>query len=140
MLMQIGSRFLQRMSPVGLLLAGTVLALSIPPVRKGIRSAAVMTTRSILMAAGAVQHTGSAIREEVMDIVAEAKETECPMCATLAKRQRRLAHATSQGLQNVSAKTKELSDKLKRFADEDHLQAPAVRDGLEDDDLSLKPV
>lgn len=141
MFMQMGSRLLQRMSPVGLLFAGTALALSLPPVRRGIRSAAVMTTRGILMAASAVQHTGSAIREEIKDIMAEARETDCPMCTTLEKQQRRLASATSHGLMNVSNKAKALSDRVKRFADDqDHLQAPAVHDGLEDDDLSLRPL
>lgn len=141
MLIQMGSRLLQRMSPVGLVLAGSALVLAMPPVRRGIRAGAVLATRGVLMAVDTVRHTGSVIREELEDIAAEARETDCPMCSTtLEKPHRHLARATSQGLLTVSDKAKALSDKVKRYAeDQDHLQAPAVHDGLEDDDLSLKP-
>lgn len=141
MLMQMGSRLLQRMSPVGLILAGSALVLTMPPVRRGIRAGAVLATRGVLMAVDAIRHTGSVIREEVADITAEARETDCPMCSSaLEKPHRHLARATSQGLLTVSDKAKALSDKVKRYAgDQDHLQAPVVHDGLEDDDLSLKP-
>jgi hypothetical protein len=68
-----GVNIMENTSPIGLVLAGTVLAMASPPVRKGVRSAAVMATRGLLTAAGAVQTTIAAFRENMKDVVAEAQ-------------------------------------------------------------------
>ncbi|WP_371377925.1 hypothetical protein [Sporomusa aerivorans] len=71
-----GSRVLAQASPVMLVATGAALALALPPVRKGLRSAAILATRGILNISDQVQHTGAAIKEEVEDIVAEAREIQ----------------------------------------------------------------
>ena len=68
-----GTGMIENTSPLGLILAGTVLAMASPPVRKGLRSAAVMTTRGVLTAAGAVQTTYANFRENMEDVVADAQ-------------------------------------------------------------------
>lgn len=69
-----GSNMIENTTPAGFIIAGAVLAMASPPVRKGLRSAAVMATRGVLMAAGTVQSAMTSMRENVEDFIAEAKE------------------------------------------------------------------
>ncbi len=68
-----GANIVKGTSPVNLILAGTVLAIASPPIRRRLRSAAVMATRGILLAAGTVQGTIATFRENLEDIAAEAR-------------------------------------------------------------------
>jgi ubiquinone biosynthesis protein COQ9 len=140
MLMRMGARLLEgRLSPYSLAFAGAALAISLPPVRKGLRMAAVLATRSILTMTDTIRHTGAIIREEMENIVAEARETDHPVCTSLEMRQRKLASATSQGLMSVSRKAHSLSEKISRFAnDQDHRNVPHEYDGLEGENLDPK--
>jgi methyl-accepting chemotaxis protein len=74
--LRIGSRLLERTSPLGLLAAGAVLAVSLPPVRKGLRCAAVVTTRGVLGALDYAQELAANVREQAEDLVAEARSGE----------------------------------------------------------------
>lgn len=68
-----GANMIENASPAGLILAGTAVALTSPPIRKQLRSVAVMATRGVLMAADTLQSTAATLREGVEDIVAEAR-------------------------------------------------------------------
>jgi hypothetical protein len=102
-----GANMLENTTPVGLILAGAVLAMASPPVRRGVRSAAVMATRGVLMAAGAVQTTVAAVREDLEDVVAEAQtpadpasdaaESDCTMVKAARNHGRRLAVTAAAG-------------------------------------------
>jgi phosphopantothenate synthetase len=67
---------LERTSPAGLLVGGAVLALSIPPVRRALRSAAVSITAGMLTLTERVQNMMATGREELEDLVVEAKMSQ----------------------------------------------------------------
>lgn len=71
--LRLGANMIERASPTGLILAGTVLALTSPPVRRGLRSVAVMTARGVLAATDTLQNTVTTLRSSLEDIVIEAK-------------------------------------------------------------------
>lgn len=64
------------MSPVGLLIGGSLLVLSLPPVRRALRSAAVHAVAGVLILSERVQNMASSGREEIEDIVMEAKMSQ----------------------------------------------------------------
>jgi hypothetical protein len=77
---RMGSRMLQRTSPWGLIAAGVALAVTLPPVRKGLRCAAIVTTRGILTVADQAREFAANLQEQAEDIVAEARYgDECDM-------------------------------------------------------------
>jgi hypothetical protein len=67
-----GSRILQRMSPLGWIAGGVVLALSFPAVRKRLRSTAVAATAGVMSAAdnikGMVHDTKDEISTHIQDV------------------------------------------------------------------------
>lgn len=68
-----GANVVEVSSPAGLIVAGAMLAVAFPPVRKTLRGAAVMATRGVLKAADAVKDSTAMIREGLKDMVAEAR-------------------------------------------------------------------
>ena len=130
-ILRFGSHILRRSSPFGIILGGTVLALAIPPVRQGFRTVAVAATRGILSITDEAKKITSASRENMKDMISEAKDSEmgCPSCsdfteslADLKTKPRRLAVATTMGVLNVSDKAKSLykdaSKQVKSIVDE----------------------
>lgn len=69
-----GSRILERSSPAGLIVGGAALALTLPPVRRGLRATAVLATRGVLMVADKINYLGATLQETAEDLVAEARE------------------------------------------------------------------
>lgn len=121
-ILRFGSHILRRSSPVGIVLGGVVLALAIPPVRQGFRTIAVAATRGILSITDEAKKITSTSRENMRDIISEAKDTEsgCPSCSSftedLKTKPRRLAVATTMGVLNVSDKAKSIyKDASKQF-------------------------
>lgn len=76
MFMRMGARVLERISPLGLIIGGASLALSIPPLRKGLRKVAVMAVGGVMMVADQVQSLMARGREEAKDIIAEASMSD----------------------------------------------------------------
>lgn len=74
--LRMGSRILGRTSPWGFIAAGAAIALALPPVRKGLRCAAVATTRGVLGIMDQAIEFTSNIREQAEDIMAEARSGE----------------------------------------------------------------
>lgn len=130
-ILRFGSHLLRRSSPVGIILGGTALALTIPPIRQGLRSLAVAATRGVLSITDEAKKVTSASRESMEDIISEAKnpDTCCPSCsdftesvADLKAGPRRLAVAATMGVLSVSDKAKSLykdaSQQVKDIVDE----------------------
>lgn len=68
-----GANMIEGTTPAGLIVAGAVLAMASPPVRRGLRSAAVVATRGLLMAAGTLQGAMASMRGNMEEIAVEAK-------------------------------------------------------------------
>jgi hypothetical protein len=130
-ILRFGTQLLRRSSPFGIILGGAVLALAIPPVRKGFRTVAVAATRGILSITDEAKKITSTSHENMRDIISEAKDPEscCPSCssfteglADLKTKPRRLAVATTMGVLSVSDKAKSLykdaSKQVKSIVDE----------------------
>jgi hypothetical protein len=108
---------MSRMSPAGMLLVGGAAVLAFPAVRHGLRSAAVMTTRSVLAVADTLQSTAASIREGMEDIVAEARaasEEQRDFMASARDHGRRMAinaaagaMAVREGLRDIVEAAKE---------------------------------
>lgn len=75
-----GSHILERSTPAGLIVGGAALALTLPPVRRGLRATAVLATRGVLMIADKVNYLGASLQETAEDLIAEAREPiSCPV-------------------------------------------------------------
>jgi len=103
-----GANMIEGASPGGLILVGTMLAIASPPVRRGLRSAAVTATRGVMMVVGAIQGTAATFRENIEDIAAEAKspinpasddesEENCTIAKAAKNHGHRLAVAATAG-------------------------------------------
>lgn len=128
-IMRLGSRFIESSSPVALIATGAAIAVAFPPVRKGLRSVAVLTTRGALALADSVRGLGNQIKESTADIVSEAREIDnAPQEAiadtmdclkhTAKKQGRRVAVATAAGALALSDKAKSLRKKFNDVVDE----------------------
>ncbi len=122
-------RLLSRTSPSAFLVTGAVLALSFPPVRRGLRSVAVLATRGILSVTDQMKNHHEKLKARMDDIVTEARQPgECPVEAATEKidtlrrtvkgHGRRLAVATAAGVLSVADKAKPLRDDLRSIVDE----------------------
>lgn len=69
-----GSRVLQQSSPAALIVGGAALAMTLPPVRRGLRATAVLATRGVLMVADKINYLGASLQESAEDLLAEARE------------------------------------------------------------------
>ncbi|CUH97772.1 hypothetical protein P22_3916 [Propionispora sp. 2/2-37] len=136
--MRLGTRFLNNSSPLTLLATGAVIAIAFPPVRRGLRSAAVMTTRGALALADSVKEVGDRIKESTADIVSEARDysdspqetfSETVDCIkdTVKNQSRRVVVATTAGALALSDKAKRLRRNFKDVVEE-------ARANLEDRD------
>lgn len=74
--MRWGASMIQRTSPAGLILLGAGLALTLPPVRRGLRSSAVAAIRGVMTVSESVQETLSGMREGMENIVSEARGSD----------------------------------------------------------------
>lgn len=129
-----GSRFLKHSSPTMLIATGAALALTLPPVRRGLRSALVLTTRGLLRLTDQVQYLGATMKEELEDVVAEAREgkthpSELSTCFkklghSTRRHFRRMAVTAAGGALAVSDQAHRLGKKLKAVA-EDTKEKPA---------------
>ena len=97
-----GSRVLTRSSPTMLIATGAALALALPPVRKGLRSAAILTTRGFLNITDQIQHIGTTMKEELEDFVAEARESTTQPTDTLSEQFKRLKHGTRSQFRRIA--------------------------------------
>lgn len=70
------SRVIERTSPAGLIIGGAVIALSLPPVRNLLRSAAVTAVAGALTLSERAQNIIASGREGVKDILREAEMTQ----------------------------------------------------------------
>ncbi len=124
-----GTRLLSRSSPVLLFVTGAAAALSFPPVRHGIRSAAVMTTKGVLVVADKVKAIGEKMREKVENVatrsgieehshIDEVKEDLDSLGNNLKSRRRRVAVAATAGVLAISDKAKSLRKDFRDIVDE----------------------
>ncbi|MDR3565647.1 MAG: hypothetical protein P4N59_29995 [Negativicutes bacterium] len=138
-----GANMIEGASPVGLILAGAVVAVASPPVRRGLRSAAVMATRGVLTAAGAVQATAASWREGMEDIAAEAKHpveqpsdtsgNNCTMLKAAKNHGRQLAVTAAAGALAVRNELQSIVEEAKSSPDismEDDVP-PAAEESVE---------
>lgn len=130
-ILRFGSHLLSRASPVGIILGGTALALTVPPLRRGLRTVAVVATRGVLSIADEAKRVTAVSRENMESIINEAKDPDtcCPSCADFTESvtdlktgPHRLAVAATMGALTVSDKAKSLykdaSQKMKNIVDE----------------------
>jgi hypothetical protein len=128
-IMRLGSRFIESSSPVALIATGAAIAVAFPPVRKGLRSVAVLTTRGALALADSIRGLGYQIKESTANIVSEARDidntpqeaiSETMDCLkhTARKQGRRVAVATAAGALVLSDKAKSLRKNFKDVVDE----------------------
>lgn len=140
-ILRYGAGLLQRTSPAGLLLGGAAVALTIPPVRRGLRAAAVAATRGVLSITGEAKH-----HLQQMQATADPKADSCIACDVAEKirsKPRKLAVAATMGALAVSDKAKALvqdaNDSIKSIIEEaknPHTAAESgddtdIHDGLE---------
>ena len=123
--MRLGSRFIESSSPVALIATGAAIAVAFPPVRKGIRSVAVLTTRGALALADSVRGLGAQIKESTAGIVSEARDIDNTSQEAIAdtmdcfkKQGRRVAVATATGALALSDKAKSLRKNFRDVVDE----------------------
>jgi len=130
-ILRFGSHLLSRTSPVGIILGGTALALTVPPLRRGLRTVAVLATRGVLSISDEAKRVTKISRENMEDMINEAKDSDtcCPSCsdftesvADLRTGPHRLAVAATMGALTVSDKAKSLykdaSQKMKNIVEE----------------------
>lgn len=106
-------RMFTRTSPTGLILGGAALALTISPVRQGLRAASVLAIRGVLSISDEAKRFTNASRQSMQDIIEEVQADDCcPTCDEFAEdlrsQPRRLAIAATAGVLAVSDKAKEI--------------------------------
>jgi hypothetical protein len=128
-IMSLGAKFYQA-SPTGVIIAGAALTLALPPVRRGIRAAAIMTTRGLYQAGNSMSELGSKVKDGFVNIVTEAKQSDQQAVNDLSKERvhnlreksrfhrRRFAVATASGVLAVANKAKKLRGELQSIIDE----------------------
>lgn len=70
------SRMIERTSPTGLIIGGAILALSIPTVRRALRSTAVSVVAGALTLSERIQNMVASGREGLEDVMIEAKMSQ----------------------------------------------------------------
>jgi hypothetical protein len=124
---RIGARIISRSSPALLLAGGAVLALTLVPVRHGLRTVAVKATKGALIVGDGVKNLTAKLRAEATDIVAEARQTSQCSCSddslkslrSCAKvKGRRMAVATTVGVLNMKEKAKSIRDGFTEIVEE----------------------
>jgi len=128
-IMSLGSRLYQA-SPTGVIMAGAALTLALPPVRRGIRSTAIMAARGLYQASNSVSELGSKVKDGFVNIVVEAKHSDQQAVTDPRKERlhnlreksrfhrRRFAVATASGVLAVADKAKLLRGELQSIIDE----------------------
>lgn len=125
--LRMGSRMINGTSPVLLAATGAMLALTLPPVRRTIRSAAVLATKGVLIAGDEIKEITGRLRENAESIVQEARETgeiQCPSEAihsmrTSAKAKgRKMAVAATASLLAMKERAKASQQDLRSIVDE----------------------
>lgn len=125
--LRMGSRMINGTSPVLLAATGAMLALTLPPVRRTIRSAAVLATKGVLIASDEIKEMTGRLRENAESIVQEARETgeiQCPSEAihsmrTSAKAKgRKMAVAATASLLAMKERAKASQQNLRSIVDE----------------------
>lgn len=126
-ILHIGSRMISRSSPMLLAATGAVMVLAFPPVRRGLRSAAVLATKGALIVSDGVKEAAAKMRENAESIVQEAREMEgsdCPctavksMGASVKNKSRKMAVSTTAGLLSVKDRAKSAREELKSIVNE----------------------
>ncbi|HWR41913.1 hypothetical protein [Sporomusa sp.] len=126
-ILRMGARIISKSSPILLIASGTALALTLPPVRRGLRTFAVKATKGALIVSDEVKNLTAKMRDKASDIVVEARETgECPCPAAAIKslrssakvKGRRIAVATTAGVLSMQEKAKSVRDEFKDIVDE----------------------
>lgn len=130
-ILRFGSNLLARSSPMAIILGGTALALTVPPIRQGLRTLAVAATRGVLSITDEAKRVTSVSRESMEDIMSEAQDPDtcCPSCSDLTESvadlrttPRRLTVSATMGVLTVSDKAKSLykdaSQQFKNIVDE----------------------
>jgi vacuolar-type H+-ATPase subunit H len=126
-ILHMGSRVISRSSPMLLAVTGTAMAFAFPPVRRGLRSAAVLATKGALIVSDGVKEAAARMRENAESIVQEAREMEdhdCPctavksMGASVKNKSRRMAVSTTAGLLSMKDRAKSAREELKSIVNE----------------------
>lgn len=156
-ILSFGSRLIQRTSPVGLIAGTVALALAIPPVRRGLRSVAVLAAGGILSASDEAKKLAAQSRESLQDIMSEAKgENCCPSCDfsteadEVRSAPRKLAVAATMGvlaardkaktaIDHASNQFQSIVDEAKAGKQTDADQEKPIHDGLEAGPDELSP-
>lgn len=123
----IGSRMLSRSSPVLLAATGAAVVLAFPPVRRGLRSAAVLATKGALMVSDKVKDAAAKMRENAESIMQEAREKEdcndpCPAVkavgTSVKNKSRKMAVSTTAGLLALKEQAKSAREEWNSIVNE----------------------
>lgn len=114
-ILHMGSRIISRSSPILLAATGAAMVLAFPPVRRGLRSAAVLAIKGVLIVSDGVKEAAGKVKENAASIVQEAREMtddDCPcttvkaMGASVKNKSRKIAVSTTAGLLSVKDQAK----------------------------------
>ncbi|VBB05088.1 Hypothetical protein LUCI_0294 [Lucifera butyrica] len=122
-ILKIGSRILGGSSPSLLVATGAVLALTFPPVRRGLRAAAVVATKGVLAVSDRVTNLSTGIRQGASGIIDEARETGPidgvkSIRASAKTKGRRIAVATTAGALTLKKKATSIREGFKGIVNE----------------------
>lgn len=120
-ILHMGSRMISRSSPILLAATGAVMVLAFPPVRRGLRSAAVLATKGVLMVSDGVKEAAGKVKKNATSILQEAREMQaddCPcttvktMGASVKNKSRKMAVSTTAGLLSMKDRAKSAREGL----------------------------
>lgn len=151
-----GSGLLERTTPAGLMIAGATLALTLPSVRRGLRSAAVLAARGVLSITDEAMSMKDRMAEDTEDLAGESgqkaslKDNWENFKSDVRTQGRRAAVTAAMGALTVSDRAKsfyrDASGHIQGIVEEarsgksqpDGMENPApVRDGLEAEEIDI---
>lgn len=139
-ILRMGARILSRSSPLLLVASGAALALTFPPIRRGLRTAAVKATKGVLIVSDQIKDVTTKMRAGASDMAAEERQARKPSCpatmirafrASAKTKGRRMAVATTAGVLDMKEKAKDIRDEIKGIVEEAKQVRQANRSDVE---------
>jgi hypothetical protein len=135
-ILRYGTHIIEQATPAGMILTGAAVALAVPQIRHGFRSAAVLIAGGILQTTDQVKVSLAHAKEQMSDFVAEAQNKQCDhedgwqsLKDTAREHRHRLAVATAAGVLTVSDKASAMRDEFDSIMEE----AKKARDSIKTD-------
>lgn len=107
---RVGSRIISHTSPAAFVATGAALALSIPLVRRGLRSVAVLAVAGVLGITDSLRNPAPAVKSDIKDDDAETQATKCSHRKTTADKINNLHQSTKLHTRQTAGAT--VSDAL----------------------------